>query len=338
MEAIIYTALRFYSPIVPTDERCIKALSDDLPEVNCVNYYNMETGFMDNYDYIVIATAADGQIRAYAASTRGVAEEARKAHNTSPIATAALGRLLTAGAMMGLMLKNPTDLLTLQIRGDGPIGSLTVTADADANVKGFVKVPDVMLPPNQMGKLDVGGAVGKGYLSVIKDLGLKDPYIGQVELQTGEIADDLTYYYAVSEQTPSAVSLGVLMERNNTVRQSGGFIIQLMPGISDEIIDKLEGKLRAMPSATVMLDSGMSPEDMLDNILSEFGLEILDKRPARFKCNCSKERIEKVLISVGKEELADMIREDKPVEVNCQFCNKSYCFGVDELRRLQEQC
>ncbi|MCR4656010.1 MAG: Hsp33 family molecular chaperone HslO [Lachnospiraceae bacterium] len=289
---------------------------------------------MDKSDHIVIATAADGQIRAYAASTRGICEDARKAHNTSPIATAALGRLMTAGAMMGLMLKNPTDLLTLQIRGDGPVKGITVTADADANVKGFVKVPDVMLPPNRMGKLDVGGAVGKGVLSVIKDLGLKDPYIGQVELQTGEIADDLTYYYAVSEQTPSAVSLGVLMEKNNTVKQAGGFIIQLMPGISDEIVDKLEGNLRTVPSATAMLDSGMSPEDMLKSVLSEFRLEILDTRPARFKCNCSAERIEKVLISVGKEELVDMIKDGKPVEVKCQFCNKSYSFDTEKLKEL----
>ncbi len=291
---------------------------------------------MENNDHIIVATAAEGRIRAYAASTRAVAEEGRRAHDTSPIATAALGRLMTAGAMMGLMLKNESDLLTLQVISDGPIGGLTVTADALANVKGFVKFPDVMLPPNSRGKLDVGGALGKGVLSVIKDLGLKDPYIGQVELQTGEIADDLTYYFAASEQVPSAVSLGVLMERDNTVKQSGGFIIQLMPGISDEEIDKLEQKLKTIPSATEMLDGGMSPTDMLTEVLSDFGLDILDKRPVRFKCNCSREKIEKVLLSVGREELLDMINEGKPVEVRCQFCNKAYSFGTEELKKLSD--
>ena len=285
-------------------------------------------------DYIIVATAAKGQIRAYAATTRGVTEAGRRAHDTSPIATAALGRLMTAGAMMGLMLKNEDDLLTLQINGDGPMRGMTVTADQNADVKGFVKVPEVMLPPNALGKLDVGGAIGHGILSVIKDLGLKDPYIGQVELQTGEIADDLTYYYAASEQTPSAVSLGVLMEKDNTVKQSGGFIIQLMPDISDEIVDQLEEKLQNIPSVTTMLDQGMAPEDMLEDILGGFGLEILDKKPTRFFCNCSKERIEKALISVGESELKDMIAEGKPIEVKCQFCNKAYHFKPEELEGL----
>ncbi len=289
---------------------------------------------MINEDYVIVATAAEGQIRAYAATTRGIAEEARKAHDTSPVATAALGRLLTAGAMMGRMLKNDDDLLTLQVNGDGPIKGITVTADRNINVKGFVRDPKVMLPPNRMGKLDVGGAVGKGVLSVIKDLGLKDPYIGQVELQTGEIADDLTYYYAASEQTPSAVALGVLMEKNNTVKQSGGFIIQLMPGISDETVDKLEEKLKGIPNVTTLLDKGMTPEDMLEDVLGDMGLDILEKEEARFKCACSREKIEKVLISVGREELQSMIDDGKPVEVRCQFCNKAYSFDTGELTVL----
>ena len=214
-------------------------------------------------DYIVTGTAADGGIRAFAATTRGLCEEARIAHNTSPVATAALGRLLTAGAMMGCMLKNKEDLLTLQIESEGPIRGLTVTADAESNVKGFVKVPDVMLPPNAKGKLDVGGAVGSGVISVIKDLGLKEPYVGQVELQTGEIAEDLTYYFSVSEQTPSAVALGVLMERNNTVKRAGGFILQLMPNDGKDVIDAMEERLSSLSSVTTMLDQDMKPEDIL---------------------------------------------------------------------------
>ena len=285
-------------------------------------------------DYVIVATAAQGQIRAYAATTRGIAEEARRAHDTSPVATAALGRLLTAGAMMGRMLKNDDDLLTLQVNGDGPIKGITVTADRSVNVKGFARDPKVMLPPNSIGKLDVGGAVGKGVLSVIRDLGLKDPYIGQVELQTGEIADDLTYYYAASEQTPSAVALGVLMEKNNTVKQSGGFIIQLMPGISEETVDKLEQKLKNIPNVTALLDKGMTPEDMLKDILGDFGLDMLERVEARFKCGCSREKIEKVLLSVGRDELQSMIDDGKPVEVRCQFCNRAYSFDTDELRVL----
>ena len=285
-------------------------------------------------DYVIVATAAQGQIRAYAATTRGIAEEARRAHDTSPVVAAALGRLLTAGAMMGRMLKNDDDLLTLQVNGDGPIKGITVTADRRVDVKGFVRDPKVMLPPNSIGKLDVGGAVGKGVLSVIRDLGLKDPYIGQVELQTGEIADDLTYYYAASEQTPSAVALGVLMEKNNTVKQSGGFIIQLMPGISEETVDKLEQKLKSIPNVTALLDKGMTPEDMLKDILGDFGLDILERVEARFKCGCSREKIEKVLLSVGRDELQSMIDDGKPVEVRCQFCNRAYSFDTDELRVL----
>ena len=288
-------------------------------------------------DYIIIATAADGGIRAFAATTRGLTEEARRAHNTSPIATAALGRLLTAGALMGCTLKNEDDLLTLQIEGNGPIGGITVTADAKSNVKGFVKVPEVMLPPNAKGKLDVGGAVGEGILSVIKDLGLKEPYIGQVELQGGEIAADLTYYFAVSEQTPSAVSLGVLMEKNNTVKQAGGFIIQLMPGAPSELIDRLENKLNGLPSVTTLLDEGKSPEQMLGMILGDMELEILEKRNTGFYCNCSRERIEKVLFSIGKKELTEMIEEGEPIEVKCHFCNKAYRFETAELKRILQE-
>lgn len=240
-------------------------------------------------DYIVRATAADDQIRAFAITSRGIVETARKCHNTSPVATAALGRLLTAGAMMGSMMKGEKDILTLQIQCSGPIGGLTVTANAHADVKGFVEHPDVMLPPNAKGKLDVGGALGLGILNVMKDLGLKEPYVGQTELKTGEIADDLTYYFANSEQVPSSVGLGVLMEKDNTVRQAGGFIIQLMPFADEAVIDRLEKKLTAMDSVTSYLDRGFTPEQLLEELLGEFGLEILDVMDTQFACNCSKE-------------------------------------------------
>lgn len=288
-------------------------------------------------DYIIRATAANGQIRAFAATTRELVEYARSAHNTSPVATAALGRLLTAGAMMGVMMKGEKDLLTIKINGDGPIEGLTVTADSRGNVKGYAYNPGVMLPPNAKGKLDVGGALGVGVLSVIKDIGLKEPYEGQTILVTGEIAEDLTYYFATSEQTPSSVALGVLMNRDNTVRQAGGFILQLLPGASEEVISGLEAKLAGVSSITSLLDEGKTPEMILDYMLGDFGLEILDRMPAAFQCNCSKNRIEKALISVGKQELQDMIEEGKTIEVNCHFCNKNYPVTVEELKILMEQ-
>ena len=287
-------------------------------------------------DYIIRATAAEGQIRAFAATTRDLVEYARSAHNTSPVATAALGRLLTAGAMMGIMMKGEKDLLTLKIEGDGPIGGLTVTADSKGNVKGYAFHPEVMLPPNAKGKLDVGGALGIGVLSVIKDIGLKDPYVGQTILVTSEIAEDLTYYFATSEQTPSSVALGVLMERDNTVKQAGGFILQMMPGASEEVISALEKRLGEITSITALLDAGNTPEMILELILGDFGLEILDKLPTAFSCNCSEERIEKALISVGKQELQSMIEDGKTIEVNCHFCNKHYPVTVERLKELLE--
>ena len=285
-------------------------------------------------DYIVRATAANSQIRAFAATTKDMVETARSSHNTSPVATAALGRLMTAGAMMGAMMKGEKDVLTLQMMGSGPISGITVTADSKANVKGYVKNPNVMLPPNAQGKLDVGGAIGIGILNVIKDLGMKEPYSGQVELKTGEIGDDLTYYFAVSEQVPAAVGLGVLMEKDNTVRQAGGFIIQLMPFTSDEVVDKLEAKLASVKSVTSMLDAGMTPEQILEELLGEFGLEIMDTIPTQFHCDCSRARIEKALISIGKKDLKEMIRDGEDIEVNCHFCNKKYKVTVDELVQL----
>ncbi len=285
-------------------------------------------------DYIARATAAGGQIRAFAATTRETVETARKYHNTSPVATAALGRLLSAGAMMGVMMKGEKDLLTLRIKGDGPLGGITVTADSGGNVKGFVNHPEVLLPATDRGKLDVGGAVGSGILNVIKDLGMKEPYAGQCELQTGEIAEDLTWYFAVSEQVPSSVGLGVLMERDNTVCQAGGFIIQLMPFTSDDIADKLENKLSDLSPVTAMLDAGLTPEQILEELLREFALEITDTVPVRYRCDCSRERIERALISIGKKDLQEMIDDGKTIEMNCQFCDKKYAVTTEELRGL----
>ena len=285
-------------------------------------------------DYIVRATAADNQLRAFAIYSKNLVEEARQRHNTSPVATAALGRMLSAAAMMGIMMKGDDDLLTIKLEGDGPLGGVMVTADSKAGVKGYVGNPDVLLPPNSKGKLDVGGAVGKGMLTVIKDIGMKEPYSGSCQIVSGEIAEDLTYYFASSEQVPSAVALGVLMEHDNTVKQAGGLIIQVMPFAEDSLIDRLEEKINNMSSITSMLDKGMTPEDILNEVLGEFGLDINEKTPAAFRCNCSKERVEKALISIGKKELQEMIDEGNTIELKCHFCNTAYNFTVDGLKKI----
>lgn len=285
-------------------------------------------------DYIVRATAADAQIRAFACTTREMTEKARRIHNTSPVVTAALGRLMSAGAMMGSMLKGERDLLTLQIKGDGPMQGLTVTADSQGNVKGYPEVADVVLPANALGKLDVAGAVGQGSLRVIKDMGLKEPYVGQTLLQTGEIAEDLTYYFAASEQVPSSVGLGVLMNRDNTVRQAGGFIVQLMPFAEENVISRLEQNLSQVQSVTAMLDEGRTPEQMLEILLDGLQPAVSDTMETLFSCSCNRQKIEKVLISLGKQEIKDMIEEGQEIEVNCHFCNTHYKFTVDELKQL----
>lgn len=284
-------------------------------------------------DYIVRATAADAQIRAFAAVTTNLVEEARMRHQTSPVASAALGRLLTGGVMMGSMMKNPSDVLTLQIKCSGPIGGLTVTADAMGNVKGYVNHPEVMLPPRN-GKLDVGGALGAGFLNVIKDMGMKEPYSGQTELQTGEIAEDLTYYFAASEQVPSSVGLGVLMHPNNTVCCAGGFIVQVMPFIEETVLRRLEENIAGLRPVTAMLDGGHSPKEMLSQVLEGMDIEITDTLPARFACSCSKERIEKALISIGKKDIQEMIEDGETIEVKCHFCNTAYKYTVEELKDI----
>ena len=289
-------------------------------------------------DYLVRATAADAQIRAFAATTRQMVETARQKHDTSPVVTAALGRLLTAGSMMGSMLKGEEDLLTLQVTGDGPMGGMTVTADSKGHVKGYANEPQVILPANSQGKLDVGGAVGSGILRVIQDSGLKDPYVGQTVLQTGEIAEDLTYYFATSEQVPSSVGLGVLMERDNTVRQAGGFIVQLMPFAEEETISRLEQNLGKIRSVTSMLDEGLTPEELLGLVLEGMDIQFRDTCEVEFSCSCSKERVEKALISIGREGIDKMIADGEPIEVKCHFCNKGYQFSVQELEEIVEKC
>ena len=289
-------------------------------------------------DYIIRATAANDQIRAFAAVTTEMVETAREHHNTSPVATAALGRLLTAGAMMGSMMKGEKDVLTLQIKAGGPLQGITVTADSQGNVKGYVGNPDVCIPANSKGKLDVAGAVGPGFLTVIKDMGLKEPYSGQVMLQTCEIAEDLTYYFATSEQVPSAVGLGVLMNKNNTVRQAGGFIVQLMPFAEEDVISKLEQNVQKINSVTNLLEEGHTPESLLEKVLEGFDMQINEKMDTCFRCNCSKERVAKALISIGRKELNEMIQEGKPIEMNCHFCNTNYNFTVEELKEILRRC
>ncbi|WP_352400966.1 Hsp33 family molecular chaperone HslO [Anaerotignum sp.] len=288
-------------------------------------------------DYIVRATAGDGSIRAFAATTGEMVQHAREVHHTSPVASAALGRMLTAAAMMGSMLKGEKDLVTLQIRGIGPLKGVVVSADSHCRVKGYVFNPNVDIPSKYPGKLDVSGAIGQGYMSVIKDIGLKEPYAGRIQLVSGEIAEDLTFYYAQSEQTPSAVGLGVLVDTDTSIRRAGGFIIQLMPDATEEVISKLEQRLNAIPYVTDLLDMGETPEGILEMILEGLDMKILDKVPTQFYCNCTKERVEKALISIGKEELEKIVFEDKKANLHCHFCGKEYAFAEEELTKLLEE-
>ncbi len=287
-------------------------------------------------DYIVRAMAGGGSIRAFAATTHDLVQKAREIHHTSPVVSAALGRMLTAAAIMGSMLKGDKDLVTLQIRGLGPLKGIVVSGDSRARVKGYVFNSNVEIPSKYPGKLDVSGAIGEGYMSVIKDIGLKEPYAGRIQLVSGEIAEDLTYYFAQSEQTPSAVGLGVLVDKDTSIKQAGGFIIQLMPDAPESMISALENKLNTVPYITNLLEDGKSPEDILELLLGDMELKIMDKVPAEFNCNCTKERVEKALISIGKEELEKLIYEDKKADLHCHFCSKEYHFTEEELKVLLE--
>ena len=288
-------------------------------------------------DYIIKATAGKGSVRAFACLSTKTCEEARKAHNTSPVVSAALGRMLSAGLMMGSMMKNDKDLTTIKIEGSGPMKGVLVTADNTGGVKGYPFNPLVIIPPNSKGKLDVAEAIGVGILTVISDIGLKEPYVGQVELISGEIAEDIAYYYASSEQVPSVVALGVLMNKDNTVKAAGGFIVQLMPGADEEVIEKIEEKIGSIAPVTTLISEGKSPEDILKLILGDLDLEINEKIEAGFRCNCSRERIEKALISIGRKELETMAKEGQPIEVGCHFCNKKYNFNVNDIEQILEE-
>lgn len=288
-------------------------------------------------DYMIRATAANEFIRAFAVTSRGIAEEARTRHNLSPVACAALGRTMSAALMMGADMKNDSDLLTLQFVCDGPVGGITVTANSRGEVKGFVENPGVMLPPNAYGKLDVGGAVGHGILHVMKDIGLKEPYAGEVDIQNGEIAQDLTYYFAVSEQVPSVVALGVLMDREKgSVREAGGYIIQLMPGCPEDLITELEKACVTAPSVTDMLRAGGTPESILTDLLGPMGLIVREQMPVSFHCDCSRNKVTKALVAMGPSELRSLIDEAKPVTLNCHFCNTDYTFSMEELKVILE--
>ena len=289
-------------------------------------------------DYIVRAVSTDGKIRAFAAITTEMASEAQKIHNTYPVATAALGRTLTAAAMMGSMLKGEKDTLTLQIKGNGPLGGIAAITDANANVKGYVHNPEVDLPPREDGKLDVGSAVGhQGYLGVIKDLGLKEPYAGQVELVSGEIAEDLTLYFAQSEQIPTAIALGVLVGIDPPVKAAGGFIIQLMPEADDAVAAKIEELVTNIPSVTNMIMDGLSGEDILKKVLDGFELNISERIPTKYYCGCTRERVERALISMGRQELQDMIDEQGSAEITCHFCPEVYQFEKEHLVDIMER-
>lgn len=286
-------------------------------------------------DYIVRGMAADQQLRVFAITGKHLVERARQIHQTSPVATAALGRLLLAGSMMGCMMKGEQDILTLQIQCGGPIGGLTVTADYQGRVKGYVREPQVDLPLNPKGKLDVSGALGPGFLNVIRDIGMREPYNGQTHLVSGEIAEDLTYYYATSEQIPSSVGLGVLVDREAQVRQAGGFIIQVMPFAEEAVIDQLEASLQQTDSITDLMEQGMLPEDVLQHLLGSLDLEITDRvDTAQYYCNCSKERVFKAIASIGRKDIEEMVADREPIEVNCQFCGSHYRFDTEDLAEL----
>lgn len=286
-------------------------------------------------DYLVRAISSDGFVKAVAIRSTGIAERARNIHHTTPTATAALGRLLTAASMMGNMQKVENGALTIQIKGGGPLGTLLATSDAVGNVRGYVHNPGITLLEKYAGKLDVGAAVGTdGMLTVIRDLQMKEPYIGSVELVTGEIADDITAYFAQSEQTPTACALGVLVDTDCSVKVSGGYLIQLMPGAPDDVICKIEAGIACAGAVTPMLESGMTPEEILKRVLCEFELEFFDETPVEYRCYCSRERVSQTLITIGKKDLQEIIDEGKDISVECQFCDTVYKFTPEDVQNL----
>ena len=289
---------------------------------------------MDNKDYIVRASLANDSVRAFAISSTHLVAEARERHRTLPVVTAALGRLLSAGAIMGSMMKGDKDIVTISLKGDGPAGYITVTADSHGHVKGFPGNPNVDIPRKYAGKLDVGTAVGRGLLTVSYDLGLKEPYSGQVEIQTGEVAEDLAYYFTVSEQLPSAVGLGVMVDTDSSVKHAGGFIVQLLPDAPEDVIELLEKKLANLEPVTTMMEQGMTPEEMLLHIFEGVDIEFTERHDVKFYCDCSKEKVKRALAAISDKDLQDIVNDDEDIEVKCYFCNTAYNFSIADIKDI----
>ncbi|MBF1352049.1 MAG: Hsp33 family molecular chaperone HslO [Mogibacterium diversum] len=289
---------------------------------------------MDNKDYIVRASLANDSVRAFAISSTHLVAEARERHRTLPVVTAALGRLLSAGAIMGSMMKGDKDIVTISLKGDGPAGYITVTADSHGHVKGFPGNPNVDIPRKYAGKLDVGTAVGRGLLTVSYDLGLKEPYSGQVEIQTGEVAEDLAYYFTVSEQLPSAVGLGVMVDTDSSVKHAGGFIVQLLPDAPEDVIELLEKKLANLEPVTTMMEQGMTPEEMLLHIFEGVDIEFTERHDVKFYCDCSKEKVKRALAAISDKDLQDIVNDDEDIEVKCYFCNTAYKFSIADIKDI----
>ena len=289
---------------------------------------------MDNKDYIVRASLANDSVRAFAISSTHLVAEARERHRTLPVVTAALGRLLSAGAIMGSMMKGDQDIVTISLKGDGPAGYITVTADSHGHVKGFPGNPNVDIPRKYAGKLDVGTAVGRGLLTVSYDLGLKEPYSGQVEIQTGEVAEDLAYYFTVSEQLPSAVGLGVMVDTDSSVKHAGGFIVQLLPDAPEDVIELLEKKLANLEPVTTMMEQGMTPEEMLLHIFEGVDIEFTERHDVKFYCDCSKEKVKRALAAIRDKDLQDIVNDDEDIEVKCFFCNTAYKFSIADIKDI----
>ena len=289
---------------------------------------------MDNKDYIVRASLANDSVRAFAISSTHLVAEARERHRTLPVVTAALGRLLSAGAIMGSMMKGDQDIVTISLKGDGPAGYITVTADSHGHVKGFPGNPNVDIPRKYAGKLDVGTAVGRGLLTVSYDLGLKEPYSGQVEIQTGEVAEDLAYYFTVSEQLPSAVGLGVMVDTDSSVKHAGGFIVQLLPDAPEDVIELLEKKLANLEPVTTMMEQGMTPEEMLLHIFEGVDIEFTERHDVKFYCDCSKEKVKRALAAISDKDLQDIVNDDEDIEIKCFFCNTAYKFSIADIKDI----
>ena len=289
---------------------------------------------MDNKDYIVRASLANDSVRAFAISSTHLVAEARERHKTLPVVTAALGRLLSAGAIMGSMMKGDKDIVTVSLKGDGPAGYITVTADSHGHVKGFPGNPNVDIPRKYAGKLDVGAAVGRGLLTVSYDLGLKEPYSGQVEIQTGEVAEDLAYYFTASEQLPSAVGLGVMVDTDSSVKHAGGFIVQLLPDAPEDVIELLEKKLANLEPVTAMMEKGMTPEDMLSYIFEGVDIEFTERHDVEFYCDCSKEKVKRALAAISDKDLQDIVNDGEDIEVKCYFCNTAYKFSIADIKDI----